>query len=49
MAKWKYVGDYERDYLYPRAFTVKPGDVVEAEDNPDEARFKPVAAKKEKE
>jgi hypothetical protein len=40
MKKWKYVGDDERDFLFPQAFTVRPGDVVEADDNPSEAFFK---------
>ena len=47
--QFKYVGEDKREYLYPQAFTVEPGDVVEAEENPDEARFKPVATKKTKE
>ena len=34
MPRFAYIGDDERDFLYPRAFTVKPGDVVEAEENP---------------
>ena len=49
MAKFEYVAAEPRDYLYPVAFTVAPGDVVEAKENPDPTRFKPVSVKKEKE
>lgn len=38
--KWAYTGNDERDFLYPDAFTVSPGDVVEADENPDPAWFK---------
>ena len=40
MKKWKYTGDDERDFLYPNAFTVRPGDIVEADENPHPQFFK---------
>jgi hypothetical protein len=41
MPKFRFVGDCPR--LYPqRSLEVAPGDVVELDVNPDEARFEPV-------
>lgn len=41
MAKWKYTGDDERDFPFSPVGRVRPGDIVEADDNPDPAFFKP--------
>lgn len=39
MKKWKFTGTDERVFLFPRAFSVQPGEVVEAEHNPDPDYF----------
>ena len=41
MKKWAYTGTDERHFLYPAAFTVSPGAVIEADENPDEQYFEP--------
>lgn len=47
VAQFQFTDGYARDYLYPVAFTIEPGDVHEAEDNPDPDRFQPVPAEEE--
>jgi hypothetical protein len=39
--KWKFTGTMEWTFLYPRAFVVKPGEIVEADTNPDPQWFVP--------
>lgn len=46
MAKFKFTGDEERVFLFPRAFNVLPGDTVEADENPDPYWFTPVVGAK---
>jgi hypothetical protein len=47
VAQFEFIDGYARDYLYPVAFTVAPGDIREAEDNPDPVRFQAVPAEEE--
>ena len=42
--EWRFIGGDARDFLYPVAFTVQPGDFIVAEENPDPQWFEPVAA-----
>ncbi len=46
MTTYVYTGDDERDFLYPTAFRVRPGDEIEADENPDPARFEAKSAQK---
>ena len=48
MRKYVYVGNSGRVFLYPNAFHVEPGDVVEADRNPDFKWFVPVDFEKPK-
>lgn len=47
MSQYVYTGPDERAFLYPRAFTVQPKEVVEFPDDesPDPYFFRPVAEK----
>lgn len=45
MPEFVYTGSDERDFLYPRAFRVKPGDLIEDDENPDPMYFEPVKKK----
>ena len=47
-AKYRYIGATERDFPYPHALTVSPGDIVEVDANPDPNWFEPVAADRDK-
>ena len=42
MPEFVYTGGDERDFLYPRGFTVKPAEIIEADENPDPYWFEPV-------
>lgn len=48
MPEFVYTGVDERDFLYPRAFRVQPGDLIEDADNPDPMYFEPVKKTKAK-
>jgi len=40
--QYLYIGNSKRVFLYPRAFEVSPGDVIDAPENPDLNWFVPV-------
>ena len=42
MEQYLYIGNSKRVFLYPRAFEVSPGDVIDAPENPDLNWFVPV-------
>lgn len=39
MTQWRYLGPTEVLYLEPEPYVLSPGDVVEADSNPDPERF----------
>jgi hypothetical protein len=39
LPKFTYTGLEERVFLYPKAFTVAPGEEIEADENPDPVWF----------
>lgn len=47
MAKFVYKGEGPRDYLYPNLH-VEPGQIIEADENPDPHRFVPANPVKQK-
>lgn len=49
MPKYRYTGLEEHVILFPRAFNVQPGEIVEADENPDPYRFDLVDQPKAKE